>query len=97
LETTGRRLTRVLEEAWTSGFSIQSNFYRNNAAYVALAASEGYITTIINKTTFGSIWRVTPEGCRKLFENRLYFSLQDEPHGTGTEPRHPTEHSLELN
>jgi hypothetical protein len=77
LDTTGKQLTDVLERAWAGGFTIQSDFARTNAAYVALAASEGFISTIISKERFGKTWRLTPEGSRKLYENRLYFSLKE--------------------
>jgi hypothetical protein len=80
LDATGKKLTEVLEQSWAGGFSIQSDFARTHAPYVALAASEGFITTIISKERFGRIWRLTPEGSKKLYENRLYFSLKESTH-----------------
>ena len=70
------RVTEVLEKAWAGGFSVQSQFFRDNPIYVALCASEGYISTIINQDRFGKIWRLTPEGTQKLYEYRLYLSTK---------------------
>ena len=77
MQDTGVQVTEVLEKAWAGGFSVQSQFFRDNAVIVALCASEGYITTIINQDSFGKIWRLTPEGTAKLFENRLYYSTKE--------------------
>jgi hypothetical protein len=68
LVTPGKKLTEVLEKAWMGGIAVQSDFFRKNPSYVALAASDGLITTHLPGNRFGSVWRITPKGCAKLFE-----------------------------
>jgi hypothetical protein len=69
----------VLEKAWSGGFSIQSQFFRDYAVYVGLCASEGYITTLTGPRSFGKIWRLTPEGSQRLYEARLINTLKETP------------------
>ncbi|OAM52909.1 hypothetical protein A7981_05590 [Methylovorus sp. MM2] len=57
----------VIARAWEGGFTLQSNFYRDNAVTVALCASEGFITTKTSKGGFGNIWRPTPKGLHEVF------------------------------
>lgn len=68
MATTGKKLIEVLNKAWMGGIAVQSQFFRDNPSYVALAASEGLITTVISKRSFGGVWRITPKGCARLFE-----------------------------
>jgi hypothetical protein len=75
--TVDQEVTAVLERAWRGGFSVQSQFFRDNAIIVALCASEGYITTLMTQDTFGKTWRLTPEGTQKLFEYRLAASTKE--------------------
>lgn len=68
MTTTEEKLIEVLNKAWMGGIAVQSQFFRDNPSYVALAASEGLITTILTRDSFGGIWRITPRGCARLFE-----------------------------
>jgi hypothetical protein len=72
-----QEVTEVLERAWRGGFTVQSQFFRDNPVIVALCASEGYITTLISQDAFGKTWRLTPEGTQKLYEYRLAASTKD--------------------
>lgn len=56
------RLKLVLFEAWKSGFTTKSDFARDNADIVAMAASLNFITTRITTDLFGKTWSVTPKG-----------------------------------
>lgn len=67
---TGRKLTDVTEKAWTDGFTVSSNYARENAPWVAAAACEGLITTKIDGENFSRVWRVTPEGVAFLFKQK---------------------------
>jgi hypothetical protein len=61
-----RYLLEVVREAYLSPFTVSSNFARANAAAVAMASGEDYITTKIVGDTYCSVWRVTVEGLRFL-------------------------------
>ena len=52
----------VLDRAWRKPFSIKSNFARRGAWHVALAASEGLISTCIAEHDWGSRWGITELG-----------------------------------
>lgn len=66
-EQTGHPLTDVLKEAWTKGIYLQSDFFRANSFYVALAASEGFITTKGLNGTYWNRWLITPTGLEHLW------------------------------
>ncbi|BAF89594.1 hypothetical protein AZC_3596 [Azorhizobium caulinodans ORS 571] len=57
-----------MQEAWLKPFMTKSNIAKAEADGVALAASLGLITTRVDATTFGRIWRVTPKGLSLLFQ-----------------------------
>lgn len=61
-------LRTVLDRAWRSGFSTKSDFARTNANEVAVAASQGLITTHLKGNTFGTTWLITREGLSVLNE-----------------------------
>lgn len=67
-EEIARRLTEVIQRAYTQPFSLQSDFSRRNAFYVAAAASLGYITTRTSPRSFsyGHLWRTTKAGLHYL-------------------------------
>ena len=69
------RLAPILYEAWKSGFSVQSNFFRDNAGLVAMAASMQLITTRVTEGVYGSTWQITAKGIRLL--NELEYVLED--------------------
>lgn len=52
----------VLDRAWRSPFTVKSDFSRKGAAYVAIAASEGFITTKVDVDSWGSRWLITDVG-----------------------------------
>ena len=61
-------MLKVIEQAYAQPFSIQSNYARANAFFVASAASLGYITTKSSARggTYGSLWRPTKAGLHFL-------------------------------
>jgi hypothetical protein len=59
-------LTDVLHQAWVRPFSVQSNFAREHAAIVAMAASDGFITTRIAAGVYARHWHITLKGLQHL-------------------------------
>ena len=55
-------LARVIVEAHRCGFSVKSNYARENADYVAMASSMCLISTHIFGNVYGRIWRPTVDG-----------------------------------
>ena len=68
-------LAPILFEAWKSGFAVSSNFARQQAPYVAMAASMQLITTRIAEGLYSSQWLITAKGIRLLNELEL---IEDE-------------------
>lgn len=60
----------VLEEAWTSGFTVMSDFAQANMALVAMAASMQLITTRVSSGVFSRSWQITAKGLRFLNEHK---------------------------
>jgi len=58
------KLRAVVQRAYSKPFSLQSDFAREYAYFVAAAASLGFITTRISPKTdiYGSRWLVTRAG-----------------------------------
>jgi hypothetical protein len=56
----------VVHEAWITGFTTKSDFAREFADFVAMAASMGFITTRINSQVYGKQWQVTSRGLAAL-------------------------------
>ena len=52
----------VLDRSWRSPFTVKSDFARKSAMHVAIAASEGFITTKVDTDTWGSRWCITDVG-----------------------------------
>lgn len=52
----------VLKKAWLQGFRTKSNFAREYADEVAVAASLGLISTKIGKDKFDRTWHITRKG-----------------------------------
>jgi hypothetical protein len=52
----------VLRRAWRTGFTVQSDFARRHAEYVALAASKGLISTRDSGNTYTRNWQITVPG-----------------------------------
>ncbi|MDH0613344.1 MULTISPECIES: hypothetical protein [Agrobacterium] len=56
-------LTRALEEP----FKTKSNFAREHADLVAMAASDGFITTRVACGLYSRKWLITPTGLSHLY------------------------------
>lgn len=69
-------LVAVVLEAYTSAFSVQSDFARREAEFVAMAASLGLLTTKVHRNVFSRHWRPTVKGLMFLESLKL---TEDEP------------------
>jgi hypothetical protein len=56
------KVDAVLKRAWLVGFRTKSNFAREFADEVAIAASLGLISTKIGKDKFDRAWHITRKG-----------------------------------
>ena len=52
----------VLDRAWRNPFTTSSQFARQGAFYVAIAASEGLISTNCGEDVWGNKWLITETG-----------------------------------
>lgn len=52
----------VLDRSWRNPFTVKSDFARKGAMHVAIAASEGFITTKVDTDVWGSRWCITDVG-----------------------------------
>lgn len=58
---------QVVDDAWSAALSIQSNYARENAVFVAMAASLGWITNISpDGLSYSRRWHCTMEGLSAL-------------------------------
>jgi len=57
-----RKLCDVIIEAYRRGFTVQSDFARTHADYVAMAASLGLLSTRLYGNVFSREWRPTVKG-----------------------------------
>lgn len=65
-------MLEALHAIYLAPRSIQSDFAREKALEVAALASQGHITTLVQKDTYGRQWRITPKGHALLsVEGRL--------------------------
>lgn len=72
----------VLEEVHEAPLSVQSNFARAYAPFVAAAASLGWITTLSPRTgTFGRSWLISPQGAVALFHHPHFQNQKDKADG----------------
>lgn len=62
------KVTVVLKRAWLVGFRTKSNFAREFADEVAIAASLGLISTKIGRDQFDKTWHITRKGMDYLGE-----------------------------
>ena len=60
--TIDKHLLEVVLEAYKRSFSVQSDYARAEAEYVAMAASIGYISTRVYGNVFSRDWRPTVKG-----------------------------------
>ena len=65
----------TLDRAWRRGFSVKSRFARDGAFYVAMAATEGWITNHLDGDEWGNSWAITEEGME--FKKGLDDVLRD--------------------
>jgi hypothetical protein len=82
LEATGQKridncLREVLQTVWTCQVTTKSDFARENADYIAMAASMGLITTRIMTAVFGRQWQVTAKGLHALEEHYGIKTAED--------------------
>lgn len=80
-----QKLFDVVLEAFKRSFTVQSDFARANASYVAMAASIGLISTKVHNNIFSSEWRPTVKGLTWLDKRGI-----DVDEDTWTDA--PTEH-----
>lgn len=71
LEVTGPKridesLKKTLHTVWTCQVTTKSDFARENADFIAMAASMGFITTRIMSEVFGRQWQITANGLQAL-------------------------------
>lgn len=65
-----RKLWDILRVSWEQGLAVQSNYAREHASEVALAASMGFISTVsLDGRKYQRVWNVTHEGV-VAFTNR---------------------------
>jgi hypothetical protein len=63
-------LTELLEYAFLSGgFTTRSDFARDNAELVGIAAQNQLITTLTPRDGYCKVWRVTVNGYQKLWQD----------------------------
>jgi hypothetical protein len=74
-----KNICRVLTEAWKRGFTTKSDFAREFADYVAIAASMGWASTrIFPPDVWGSTWQITSKGLKALEELYGIDTAEDE-------------------
>ena len=61
------RLVDVLDRAWRKPFKTKSDYARENADVVAMAASDGMITTKLAVGLYSRVWCITPKGLSYLY------------------------------
>lgn len=61
------KLIDILDRAWRKPFKTKSDFARNNADMIAMAASDGYITTKMAVGLYARQWNITPKGLSHLY------------------------------
>lgn len=70
------KLYDIILEAYTRSFAVQSDFARQYATYVAMAASMGLISTKVHQDIYSGEWRPTVKGLTWLEKRGV--SLTDE-------------------
>lgn len=66
----GQTLTDVLERIWSRPVKTKGDYAREQANLIAMAASDGFITTRIAAGLYGREWRITPAGLTHLYRLR---------------------------
>lgn len=60
-------LVDVLDRTWRKPFKTKSDFARTNADLIAMAASDGLITTKLAVGLYQRVWVLTPAGLSHLY------------------------------
>lgn len=61
---------RVLFRAWTAPFRTKGDYARQAADVIAIAASQGYISTNVGDGVYGPVWLITSKGLERLHGKR---------------------------
>ena len=72
----------VIDRATRRPFTVKSDFARTSAMHVAMAASDGLITTQVDDNIYGRRWLITPLG--KEVKEAINAVLKDAVCGTNT-------------
>jgi hypothetical protein len=62
-------MKEVIEKSWRGGFTTRSDFAREHADYIAIAACKGLITTGYLDGEWGRTWYVTAKGLKYLVKS----------------------------
>lgn len=73
----------VLTTAWRESFTTKSDFARDFADFVAMASSQGLITTRIGGQLYGREWNITPKGLLAL-DKEYGVNISEDGHGDET-------------
>lgn len=68
-------LFETLKTIWRYNVTTKSEFAREHADYVAMAASMGFVSTRITEDVYGRQWQITSRGLMALEDN---FGLRDD-------------------
>jgi hypothetical protein len=66
MEATGPKLIDLLYRAWSEPFTTKSDFAREYADLIGMAASDGLITTRQATGLYGNKWLITAPGLKTL-------------------------------
>lgn len=72
-----KRIAEVVLTAYRRGFTIQSDYARNNAGYIGMSASMGLISTRLYGQVFSREWRPTIRGLTWL-EDTFDLHMEDD-------------------
>jgi len=85
VSTTDKRLSDVILEAYRRRFTVQSDYSRSNAEYIAMAASIGLISTRLYGNVYSREWRPTVKGLLWLEDT---FSIHIDPEEDSDDGNH---------
>lgn len=73
------KLYTVLKDIWQYQVTTKSDFAREFADFIAMAASMGLISTRITETVYGRQWQITARGLVALEDYYGLKTQEDEP------------------
>lgn len=82
IASTDKRLAEVILEAYRRGFTVQSDYARTHADYIAMAASIGLVSTRLYGNVYSREWRPTVKGLAWL-EDTFGIELEDDDYDEG--------------